>query len=354
MFNEIGVPMTDAEMNMLPPGQNKPHQQMMAESGIEMNITWMAGAAIASGISGFMGSRNARQDAKNKAAQQYIAEQKRYVAEVRQASYKNRYEELMIDVANDRIALEYDHQIADFKQQRKFNAAAASASFVAEQFKYTEQLEAAAEQRNKMAKELMRVQGMAAASGRGNASQSRDRANMINTLTEYGQEQAAFDRSLFSARAAYKQRVGAIAGALENVDYTAWTKIAIPPALQVPGAIQMPGPTATKPASPSGGFFSDVMSGISGRISTFAGVGGATGGFWNKSDVELKENIEQVGVSPSGLNIYEWNYIGDKPRYRGVIAQDLLAKGRHDAVTEDDDGYLAVYYDKIDVYMAQV
>ena len=68
----------------------------------------------------------------------------------------------------------------------------------------------------------------------------------------------------------------------------------------------------------------------------------------------LKENIEQVGTSPSGLNIYEWNYIGDSDRYRGVIAQDLLNKGRHDAVTEGDNGYLAVYYDKIDVNMQKV
>ena len=72
------------------------------------------------------------------------------------------------------------------------------------------------------------------------------------------------------------------------------------------------------------------------------------------SDIELKENIEQVGTSPSGLNIYEWNYIGDSDRYRGVIAQDLLNKGRHDAVTEGDNGYLAVYYDKIDVNMQKV
>ena len=72
------------------------------------------------------------------------------------------------------------------------------------------------------------------------------------------------------------------------------------------------------------------------------------------SDIELKENIKQVGSSPSGLNIYEYNYIGENTKYRGVIAQDLLSKGRHDAVTEMDNGYYGVYYDKIDVDMQTV
>ena len=74
------------------------------------------------------------------------------------------------------------------------------------------------------------------------------------------------------------------------------------------------------------------------------------------SDINLKENIEQIGVSPSGLNIYEWNYIGESTanRYQGVIAQDLLSKGRHDAVVEMDNGYLGVYYNKIDVNMTLV
>ena len=76
------------------------------------------------------------------------------------------------------------------------------------------------------------------------------------------------------------------------------------------------------------------------------------GKFW--SDIELKENIRKVGLSPSGLNIYEWNYIGELDKYRGVIAQDLIAHGREDAVEEAENGYLMVRYDKIDVDMHQL
>ena len=71
------------------------------------------------------------------------------------------------------------------------------------------------------------------------------------------------------------------------------------------------------------------------------------------SDVRLKENITKVGSSPSGINIYEWNYIGNKQRYRGVMAQEILE--RHpEAVALQPDGYMSVYYGKIDVNMEMV
>ena len=70
--------------------------------------------------------------------------------------------------------------------------------------------------------------------------------------------------------------------------------------------------------------------------------------------IELKENIEHVGVTPSGLNIYEWNYIDNtRQRYRGVIAQDVLTK-LPNAVAEMDNGYLGVDYNQIDVNMTLV
>ena len=66
------------------------------------------------------------------------------------------------------------------------------------------------------------------------------------------------------------------------------------------------------------------------------------------SDERLKENITQIGSSPSGIPIYRFNHIGDAGIYRGVIAQDLLQMGRGDAVSEKD-GFFAVDYDMIDV-----
>ena len=67
------------------------------------------------------------------------------------------------------------------------------------------------------------------------------------------------------------------------------------------------------------------------------------------SDIRMKEDIEQVGVSPDGHKIYEFNYIGKPTRYRGVMAQEVV---KIDPMAVGiRDGYLAVNYGKIDVDM---
>jgi len=71
------------------------------------------------------------------------------------------------------------------------------------------------------------------------------------------------------------------------------------------------------------------------------------------SDIKIKENINKVGKSPQGHNIYEFNYIGDTQRYRGVMAQDVV-KTHPMAVEVMSSGYLGVNYDLIDVNMEEV
>jgi len=68
------------------------------------------------------------------------------------------------------------------------------------------------------------------------------------------------------------------------------------------------------------------------------------------SDIRLKEKIERTGSSPSGIPIYEFNYIGDNNRYSGAMAQDLLEMNI-DAVSVDESGYYRVNYNNIDVDM---
>ena len=70
------------------------------------------------------------------------------------------------------------------------------------------------------------------------------------------------------------------------------------------------------------------------------------------SDIKLKENIEEVGVSPNGHKIYEFNYKGFKERWRGAMAQDVVKK--NPLAVGVRDGYLTVDYSKIDVNMELV
>ena len=89
------------------------------------------------------------------------------------------------------------------------------------------------------------------------------------------------------------------------------------------------------------GFFSSILG--------IAGTGASIYGAVAASDIKLKENIKQVGKSPKGYKIYEWNYKANKStRYRGVIAQDVV-KINPMAVGIINNSHLGVYYDKIDV-----
>ena len=70
------------------------------------------------------------------------------------------------------------------------------------------------------------------------------------------------------------------------------------------------------------------------------------------SDIELKENVELVGSSPSGVNVYEFDY-KDKSygegRYRGVVAQEVP-----ESSFVAEDGYLWVNYSNLDVNFERI
>jgi hypothetical protein len=73
------------------------------------------------------------------------------------------------------------------------------------------------------------------------------------------------------------------------------------------------------------------------------------------SDERLKTDIKTIGVSQSGINIYEFKYIDDEEEtvYQGVIAQELLDT-HPKAVVLDDNGMYSVRYSLIDVDFKKV
>ena len=71
------------------------------------------------------------------------------------------------------------------------------------------------------------------------------------------------------------------------------------------------------------------------------------------SDIKVKENIIFKEKSKTGINIYEWNYVWDKQKYKGVLAQEIV-KSHPQAVIKDKYGYLNVCYDLLDVEMSVV
>ena len=67
------------------------------------------------------------------------------------------------------------------------------------------------------------------------------------------------------------------------------------------------------------------------------------------SDPRLKENIKIVGKSPSGINVYEYNYKEVEGTYRGVLASEVPW-----ASSKDNHGHLMVDYSKVDVDFVRV
>ena len=62
------------------------------------------------------------------------------------------------------------------------------------------------------------------------------------------------------------------------------------------------------------------------------------------SDVRLKEDIQLIGKSQSGINVYNFKYKGSDQVYQGVMAHEVP----HAAFIHDS-GYLMVDYSKVDV-----
>ena len=70
------------------------------------------------------------------------------------------------------------------------------------------------------------------------------------------------------------------------------------------------------------------------------------------SDSRAKENIKFVATE-HGHKMYEFNYKGKSERYRGVMAQDVMAYAP-EAVSVREDGYLQVNYHMLGVSMTQL
>ena len=98
--------------------------------------------------------------------------------------------------------------------------------------------------------------------------------------------------------------------------------------------------------------FMDALS-IAGSVASI-GVGlgpqgmGLLGAGGSLSDRRLKENIQKIGESISGLGIYKFNYIGKAKQYIGTMADEVI-KVVPEAVVKMDNGYLGVNYNLIDV-----
>ena len=103
---------------------------------------------------------------------------------------------------------------------------------------------------------------------------------------------------------------------------------------------------AMNEADSAGSFLGD-LGGVMG-----AGTSMYTAGMF--SDIRLKENIEPAGVDVgTGLNLYDFNYKWNPKRFRGVMAHEVQEM-YPEAVYTSGAGWLAVYYEMLDIEMKEV
>ena len=136
--------------------------------------------------------------------------------------------------------------------------------------------------------------------------------------------------------------------------------VMMPPTNRLGGALQIASQVASiysgfggGPLSFGGPKLGPLGNPLSTQTSMFTGIpSNPLGGGFIASDVKLKENVQHVGTSPQGYNIYEFNYKGGDVRFRGAMAQDVLQK--NPMAVGIDQNYLTVDYRQIDVNMEVV
>lgn len=100
-----------------------------------------------------------------------------------------------------------------------------------------------------------------------------------------------------------------------------------------------------------GGATPSTSTSTSNEMSTMQKIGsiGTLAAMFMGSDRRLKERIIPLGKDGvTGFNIYEFSYLGDHKRYRGVMADEVAAV-RPDAVMTDSEGFMRVNYQAIGV-----
>mgnify|MGYP003152864012 CR=1 FL=1 len=138
--------------------------------------------------------------------------------------------------------------------------------------------------------------------------------------------------------------------------------VMMPPTNRLGGALQIASQVASIYSGFGGaGLFQSFGSGAAAAapaLGGFAGTGipmalpASSIGYSIASDRRLKENIQEVGISPQGYKIYEFNYKGGDVRFRGAMAQDVLQK--NPMAVGIDQNHLTVDYRQIDVNMEVV
>ena len=167
------------------------------------------------------------------------------------AVYSSHFNKLRIDQRNKDTQQIFQKKLELTREQMDFNASAAGQAYANEDRKLNATFDISKWAREDLQQSLAKTMGMQAArSGGVGSSRSRDRADMVNSLGNFGREQSKITASLASERIASKVRKAGIGNQHLSSDFQAWAQSAIVPRLEWGGPAARMGSTAHLQGSP--------------------------------------------------------------------------------------------------------
>ena len=141
-----------------------------------------------------------------------------------------------VEKANAYTLKIWDEQLRQYDLQKKYNRDAFTYAVGDAQQQFNQQLMAAMYQSDEMRKQLMQVEGRAAASG--TTSESALRAEAIESTGEFGRQKAIQQQNLIGNEAAMKRALEQVTKEYNYANEMAYAQVAVPPELQTIGAFQ--------------------------------------------------------------------------------------------------------------------
>tara|TARA_R100000152_G_C6744071_1_gene167786 strand:- start:255 stop:1151 length:897 start_codon:yes stop_codon:yes gene_type:complete len=275
-LNEFGVPMNDAELSMHSNPAKAMLQQQLDTSGIESNIVITGAMMLAGGAS--FGSSLLGAHGRSRAAVKQFARQHG------QNVYNSTFNKLRVQSQNEDTVRIFHEKLKQSKMQMEFNASAAGGAYANVQRNLNNTYARAAFAREKLQQRLGQIEGMQAAKGGRGRSRSADRADLVNSLGNFGREQAKITKSLAGARAASKEQMAGIGRKHLTSDFNSWAQTAIAPRLAWHGGDARMGSTSHLAGSPLS-LLSAGLGAVSTMIPMSPDVAGGGGFEWGKTQM---------------------------------------------------------------------
>ena len=168
-----------------------------------------------------------------------FGEQQQYLDQVYQSTYSNAMSRYKTEMMNAYRQRAFGRQIDFAKQQQEFNADAANRAYITEQARFNEQVAQFAFNQVNFEKDLVKQQGSYAASER--YGRSAQRMAQLETLGQFGRNQAILARSLSSAAEQSQRNLEQIGRDWRSADYQVYGSVMEAPMMQMAEPLYQPG-----------------------------------------------------------------------------------------------------------------